>query len=669
MAKDASRAIMGSLVAGLLGAQAQETPPVAAADAQVERLRRMALAEIVSTPSKRDAPLFATPAGVSVITGEELRRLGVRSLADALRYVPGTQVASLDANKWAVSVRGFSDRFANKLLVLMDGRTVYSPIYGGTDWAVTDTLLEDVDRIEVVRGPGGTLWGANAVNGVINVITRPAGATAGAYLTGGGGNVDAFGAGRYGFATGTAGNLRGHVKYDDFQAFPLPDGSDNTDAWSRLQGGFRGDWEWEANRLMFQGAGFHLDRDQQVVRSIYLPPWSEQFTSTLEQDGGHLLGRWNHAFATAGELQVQTFWDRLEDTAPQSRFTTDIGDVELQHLVPLADWNSLTYGAGARLYSTDTAAMHESNATFHPPDRTYWLFNVFAQDEARLLDERLRLTAGVKFEHHEFTGWETQPGFRVAWVEPDERWMAWGAVSRAVREPSVAENDVTITLLPQPSPIPGLVAFPRSTGNRDLDAESLVAYEVGTRARVTPVVSLEVSGFLFDYHDLVQPRLTGDPFLEASLGVPYLVAPISAANLVDGKSYGVEVAAEWEVLDPWRLRAGYSWLKPDFSGDVFVGGGKDPAQQVFLRSTLELGPDVDLDVSARWVDQLPELDVPAYFGLDVRLAWRPRPWVEVAVVGRNLLDDQHAEFGAQASVTTAPSEVPRSVYGQVTFRF
>ena len=623
-------------VAGAPGAEAQTS----AALSSPGELKKMSLEELlnieVTTVSKRPEKLTESASAIQVITQDDIRRSGATSIPEALRLAPNLQVAQVDSSQWAISARGFNSTAANKLLVLIDGRSVYTPLYSGVFWDVQDTLLEDIDRIEVVSGPGATLWGANAVNGVINIITKSAKDTQGALLSAGGGTqLNDFAGARYGGKLGDNLYFRLYGKYFDRDNTVFADGSDAMNDWRMGQGGFRMDWlPPSGDAVTLRGDGYG--------GSFELPTPGD---TTV--DGQNVLGRWTHPLAEDSDLSVQLYWDRTHRRIP-NLFAEDLNtyDFDFQHRFPLGQRQRLIWGAGYRLMADKV--VNGPILAFLPPERNLQLFSGFVQDEIALVENRLLFTIGTKLEHNDFSGFEVQPSGRIAWT-PEDRHTLWAAISRAVRSPSRIDSDFYTF-------VPGFTNF---VGGTNFDSEKLIAYELGYRVRPLERLSVSLALFFNDYDDIRSVQQVG-------------TNTAVIANGLRGESYGAELSGSYQLTDWWRVRAGYTYLhkriflKPGAS-DLNNGTaeGNDPQHQVSLRSSVDLPGHVELDAGLRYVDRLPAPPVPGYVELDARLAWRPIKNVELAIVGQNLLDNRHPEFGAPAT----RQEIQRSVYGKVTWSF
>lgn len=620
----------------------------------------------VTSVSKTAEELSTAAAAIHVVTQDDIRRSGVTSIPEALRLVPGIQVARVDAHTWAISARGFNDVFANKLLVLQDGRSIYTPLFSGVYWDAQDTLLDDIDRIEVIRGPGATLWGANAVNGVINIITKSAKDTQGLLLTGGSGTEEHVFAGvRYGGKLGEHAHYRVYGKYFSRDDSALMGGGDANDHWQMSRGGFRVDWDPnEINHLTFQGDLYGGTAQQTYIRLSPVPPFTP-FADDSQYDlaGGNLLGRWTHPFGEDAEFMLQTWYDRTFRDAVVFEERRQTWDIEAQQRFSLFGRHDLIAGLGYRLMEDDTEGSF--SVSLDPEERITDVFSAFVQDKIALIHDRLWLTVGSKFEHNDYTGFEVQPSGRLTWA-PHQDHTLWASVSRAVRTPSRAESDVRLNQQPVFPPAVITSAF----GSSRYGSETLLAYELGYRVQPEARVSFDLALFYNDYDELRSLEFRG-----FQPGPPPHVALV-ADNKLEGITYGGELAVNYQPASWWRLRLAYSYLQmaletKDNSTDttsVAEFEGSSPENQVSLMSSLELPDNVSLDLWARYVDRLPGRNIDSYFTFDARLAWRPTKNLEFSVVGQNLFDNRHPEFRA-GLVEVQHTEVERSVYGKVTWHF
>ncbi|WP_447969393.1 TonB-dependent receptor plug domain-containing protein [Nitrospira sp. M1] len=612
----------------------------------------------VTSVSKKKQKLSGSAAAIFVITQDDIRRSGATSIPEALRMVPGLHVARLDNNKWAISARGFNSRFSNKMLVLLDGRNVYNSFFAGTIWETTDTLLEDIDRIEVIRGPGGTLWGVNAVNGVINIITKHSKVTHGGLVSGLGGSEDAIIGARYG------GQVRDDLHYRLFVKALNADTEFNQagahDDGRILRGGFRSDWDIDAhNVLMTEGGMYGGEVGQRVtLPTLTAPAFARAVDEDVEMRGGHILLRWDRRFSERSNMSFQFFYDRFHRKETVVEMTIDTLDFEFQHRVALPWSQDLVWGVGYRHWFDD----FRTSFTIAPAPRSksFRVLNGFIQDEISLFHDEVKLTVGSKISHNDFTGFEVQPSGRILW-QPVTQHAWWIAASRAVRLPSRAADNGAIVQPPNP---PALTVPVRLRGNQRLGPESLVAFEAGYRMTPVPELSIDVTGFYNLYDNLIDSKrvaLTPLPTFQF-------------ANNKEARTHGVEVAANLQVLDSWQIRGAYTYLNIDVETERGAFGFPDrdekgsPQHQASLRSLLSLPHDIELDSWLRFVDGLPSFSIPSYWELDVRLGWRPWERVELSIAGQNLLDTHHPEM-MPSFLQTQANEVQRSVYGKVTWSF
>jgi iron complex outermembrane receptor protein len=613
----------------------------AAAGEKPKVFKKMTLDELmdieVTSVSKRESTIGQSAAAVSVITQDDIRRSGATSIAEALRMAPGMEVARIDNSTWAISARGFNSSTANKLLVLMDGRSVYSPLYSGVFWDVQDTLMQDIDRIEVIRGPAGALWGANAVNGVINIITKDAKDTQGLLVTGGGGTEERdFAGARYGWKLGDDTFARVYVKHFERDETQLANGAPGADDWFMTQAGFRIDSNPSpANHYTLQGDIYGGARANGTALN----------SDNTDLGGGNVLGLWTHTLAQGGDIKLQMYYDRTERNIPMTfKENRDTFDIDFQYHVPLSARQDLTWGLGYRVTSDQVG--NSAVIKFIPSHRVEQLFSAFVQDEIQIVPDRLRLTLGTKIEHNDFSGFEVQPSARLLWTI-DKRQNAWAAVSRAVRTPTRLEEDLQI--------VAGSVSV---FGNRRFESETVIAYELGYRVQPVDWLALDVATFYNDYDKLRSVELVGNSFVED--------------NKLRGQTYGVELGSTLKAAEWWRIRTAYTYLQVQLQNNrgstdftSVASAGNDPMNQVYVRSSMDLPHHVELDGTVRYVSALTSQNVPGYVAVDVRLAWRPNEHMELALVGQNLLDNQHPEFGSGIN----RHEIERGAFVTFTYRW
>lgn len=627
----------------------------------------------VTSASKRVETLGKVAAAVSVLTGDDIRRSGATSIPDALRLIPGVQVARINGSKYAISARGFNGRFANKLLVLIDGRSVYTPLFSGVFWELQDTLLEDIDRVEVIRGPGATLWGANAVNGVINIITKPASQTQGLLMTGAAGDEErASGGIRFGdsFAGGD-GHYRIYAKHMRRDGGLTESGEDASDDMNRSRAGFRADWKsGTADAFTAQGG---ITTGRTGESSTLFEP-AAPFARTVEQRdrmlNADILGRWTRTLSATSEISLQAYASRETVHLPQVKATNDTLDVEFQHHVKPWEGHDIVWGAGYRLHSDDIESTF--SLSVEPVRRTEQVVNAFVQDEITLVPDTLRFTAGSKFERNGYSGIELQPSARLLWT-PAADHTFWTAVSRAVRTPSRAEDDIRIVQATRPGP-GGLPVTVEATGQRGFEAEDLLAFEAGYRTRPAANLSLDVAAFYNIYDNLLS--LEPGPAAFSASPAPRFAVPLLAGNGLNARTWGAEVAAEWQPVDSWRVRGTYTLLRMDTkpeagSGDSIsaaAADGSSPQHQFNLQSSADLTDDIELDVILRHVSDLPALRIDGYTTLDARIGWRVADGVELSLVGQNLVGGPRLEYRPEF-LSTDPTRVERSVYAKATLRF
>ncbi len=639
------------------------------ADASLESLMNMQ----VTSASKSPARFAQVAAAMYVITQEDIRRSGGTSIAELLRMVPGLDVAQINGSTWAISSRGFNDRFANKLLVLIDGRTVYTPLFTGVLWDAQDTLLEDIERIEVIRGPGASLWGANAVNGVINIITKHPRDTQGGLVTAGAGDQErGFGAVRYGAKTGDSGFYRFFAKSFRRGASADALGQDAGDDWYMLRGGFRSDWTLTPrDSLTVQGDIFNGNSGQVVpeIRSL-APVVVGNFPGRNIISGGDVLARWSRTISPRSETSLQVYYDRSDRDLIVLKELRDTVDVDFQHHLAVGARHDIIWGLGYRFTTDQTQG--SLTVSFNPASRGDNLNSAFLQDEISLVPDRLRLTVGIKVEHNDYNGSSVQPDFRLLWT-PHPAHALWGAVSRAIGTPGRANSDTryNASVFPGPGGVPIMVSL---LGNPQEEAEEVWAYQVGYRAQLSRRLTLDFAGF-YNSYDEIRGQQPGAPFLETSPSPVHIVLPLYGVNALKGNTRGVEIAPTWNVTHRWRLVGSYSWFQsalvayaPTLDSSLASANGNSPHHQWNLRSNVDLPGHVEFDTTVYYASRLNFYQVPGHTRLDARIAWHPMESSELSLVGQNLLDARHYEFGGASQVVEA-TQVKRSIFAKFTWRF
>ena len=613
----------------------------------------------VTSVSRHPEKLIEAASAIQVITQEQIRRSGATSIPEALRLADNLQVAQKNSHDWAISARGFNTDLGNKLLVMIDGRTVYTPLYSGVFWDVQDYLLEDIDRIEVISGPGGALWGANAVNGVINIITKSAKDTQGIYVDAGGGSQPHdFAGARYGGMLGPDTSFRVYSKYFDRGDETQADGKSASDSWRQGRAGFRIDSAASGrDGLTLQG-------------DFYDSHENEQAGGAADASGGNILGRWTRNLSNGSQLSLQSYFDQthLADPvgplmaaglpfSPAGVFYDDLTtyDVDFQHRFRVGGSNGIVWGMGFR--RTHDAVINAPALGFFPAVLDQNLYSAFVQDEIDLATS-LSFTIGTKLEHNDYTGFEFEPDARLSWTLSSSQNL-WAAVSRAVRTPSRIDHDLS-----EGTP-PYLVIL---KGGSDFTSEALIAYELGYRAQLTSTFTSSVSTFYNQYNDVRSTSIT-----------PVTLLPFYFANNLEGDTYGLEFSGNYQATDAWSLHAGYTLLRENLRvkpGQFDLSNGinetADPKHQVSMRSSLNLPWHIELDTGVRWVDSLlinngpTPGTVPSYFELDTRLAWHAGEHLELSLAGQNLLHNHHPEYGFPGPTQVA---IERSVYGKLAWRY
>jgi iron complex outermembrane receptor protein len=621
----------------------------------------------VTSASKKEQKMSEVPAAIFVITQEDIRHSGATNIPDLLRMVPGLDVAQINANTWAISARGFNLQFANKLLVLIDGRAVYTPLFGGVYWDTQDVPLEDIDRIEVIRGPGGTVWGANALNGVIEIITKKAADTHGGLIVAGGGTLaQGFGTAQYGGKLGEKSDYRVFTKYLNNGHLPGFDGQNAEDNWHLLHGGFRIDTRLSSkDSLTTQGDLYRGSEGSIIVHSVFNPPDNLLVNRLAQLSGGDVLTRWHHEFSDRSDITVQFYFDRYARSGPDHREVRNTYDFDFQHHFAWGERQDLVWGAGYRHTGDQTVGTIDQS--FVPADKSGELFNVFIQDQITLKPDRVYLTVGTKLEDNYFVGYDLLPSARIAWT-PNSSNSFWAAVSRASRTPTRRDIGLSAVLAALPGPAEVVLL-----GNPNIKSEHVIAYELGYRSQLNNRVSLDATIFYNMYSRLESVSPLPD-IIQAN--PPLLIHRKSFNDGIYGHTTGFEGALNWKVTHYWTLSPGYAFLQMHLHNDsesldrttALDIEGTSPHHQAQLRSHLDLRHNFNWDVNAYFVDRLPAPGIPSYTRVDSQLTWRARESLEFSIVGQNLLQDHHPEFN-HALQSVNSSQGKRSAYAKFTWKF
>jgi iron complex outermembrane recepter protein len=643
-------------------------------DRGAQQLKSLTLEQLgnieVTTQSKEPTEIWNTPAAIYVLTADDIRRSGVTSVPDALRLVPGVNVFRVNGSRnWAVGIRGLADQFSRYVLVLIDGRSVYTPLFGGVLWTINNVMLEDIDRIEVIRGPGGTIWGADAVNGVINIITKHSEDTKGTLVSAGGGNVDEntedirYGSEHNGWTWRT--DAFGFVRSPEYHIQNQP----NYD-WSRdAQAGFRLDRNSGSDEFTFQGDIYWGKFGDAQSLSTYQPPATFISYQSTNVSGGNLRTRWRRRFADKSDIYLQAYWSHDHRIGSNFGEERDTYDVDFLHRMAPTAHQQFTWGAGIRMSPSTTRHTIPADG-FNPADRTESIYNGFLQEELRLIPGKLSFIAGSKLEHNNYTGFEYQPNARLLFT-PTDKFSAWASVSRAVRIPDRVNEDIQDDLY---IPLP-ILTFLRISGNHNLISERLIAYEAGFRTLVHPRLYLSASGFYNAYRNIIAfgPLKPGAP-TNPPFPPGTRLFDIQYINGIHGATHGAEIAPDYQAASFWRIRSGFSYLnvdlkdEPGFTSTLTLTSlrGSNPTYQAFIESQINLPRHFEFDQSFRYVDSLPAQKVRAYTTADARVGWNPIKSLSLSVTGQNLFQPHHAEFGIDPSPTVY---IKRGVYAKLVWSY
>jgi iron complex outermembrane receptor protein len=636
------------------------------ADASLEQL----LNTRVTSVSRREEKLGRSAAAVFVITAEDIRRSGATNLPDVLRMAPGVDVQQVDASIWAISIRGFNSRYSNKVLVMVDGRSIYTPTFAGVYWDQQDLPLEDIDRIEVIRGPGATLWGANAVNGVISILTKSAKTTRGGLVTAGGGsNTQTLDTAQFGARAGPAGAYRVFARFLDVGNTAMPGGGPAYDRWSGVHGGFRSDWDLSPRDALMVEGDLFFHREHETVRAGWIPSASEGlFPTQFDAAGGSLLARWTHTSGSGAQTEVQAYYDAYRRTEFGAAEKVRSFDVEFQHHVSLGSRQEIVWGLGYR--GSPSSLTAGPALSLSPASRTDTLWSAFLEDEIRLTAS-LFLTVGGRLEHGPYAGWKDEPGARLAWSPGSGRNTVWLSAAKADHLPSRTDTGIQVDLQSQ-AVAPNILQVVRLYGNPRVDDEEVRDYEAGYRTRIADNFTVDVATFISFYKHLE----TYEPGpVSVTPGSPVLILlPMTFDNLSQGVDYGGEVSLNWTPSKRWRIRPSYSYLHATISLDPSSYGATSaslasgfPQNQFQIHSLFNLDRKTEFDQSVYYMARLPGSAIPGHTRLDVRLARRIGENIEVSLVGQNLLRPRTVEFGD--AFNTIGTASLRSVYGRIAWHF
>jgi iron complex outermembrane recepter protein len=646
--------------------------PVYANDLQPADLVNLSLEQLgnieVTSVSKKSEKATEAAAAIFVITQEDIRRSGMTSIPEVLRLVPGLNVAQSGSHQWAISSRGFNDQFANKMLVLIDGRTVYTPLYSGVYWDVQDTPLQDVEQIEVIRGPGATQWGANAVNGVINIITKNAKDTQGTLVSQTVGNIDrSLTTMRHGAKISENAYARGYVKYDDRDEHRTASGTGAHDQWNKAQAGFRSDIKSDDGQKIMLQVDIYQAGENYNIR-----PASLTAVDAREQvKGGNILGKWDNKISSTSDVSVQMYYDSARRNNIIYDSNTQTFDVDLQHVWTAIPSHEVVWGGSYRLIESNI--LSTPYIGFTPQKSSDNLFSAFIQDKITLHEKDVFLTLGSKFEHNDYTGFEAQPSARLSWLV-DSKQTLWTSVSRAVRTPDISTSSGTILVSPISS---GPTVYLARSG-ADTKSEELVAYEAGYRIQPADNISIDTSVYYNDYSRLALGQLgaASGPFTSGALGGTYFIQSVIPVNTGTAHAWGGEISVKWNPYSYQEFTGGYALQQLKFDQQDVYGysyNGKSPQQQFNISSTTLFPHGVEWTNALYYVDPLKALDLyssqgtKAYYRLDMRLAWQAMTGMEISLVGQNLLYSSHKEFNGFLYQNSA--EVPPSFYANVTWKF
>lgn len=631
---------------------------------EIDKLSLKSLGNIVTSVSRKPEDSFRAAAAIYVITNDDIKASGATHIAEVLRGVPGLDVAQVTSSEWAISSRGFNGVFANKLLVQVDGRTIYTPLFAGVYWDIQNIPLEDIERIEIIRGPGATQWGANAVNGIINIITKSAADTQGTYISTLVGNqarsvTDV----RYGGKIGENTYYRTYAEFSDRSSTIASDNSNGQNSWRTGKTGFRSDWNVSGSRkITLQGDAYSsAENFYHISPSFTSITGADSFKDKLSSRGANIIGKWEEKHNADFQSTFQTYMDFQHIDYASLNQDIYTFDFDYQTAWKASDRHDIMWGADTRFIGIDMTGARDIVVANDIKRET--VLSAFLQDTYAISPQELYFTLGSKLEHNSFTGIEVEPSARLAWY-PDNKQTVWTAISRAVRTPSIVESGFVFN---SQTIAPGVIA--QQQFNTDLKSEDLIAYEVGHRIKPTQKLSFDSTAFINDYRKLT----TFEPLPLVDAGGGNFYQPLQLNTLGAGHAYGFEESASWDATDIWNLKANYSYinliLDNGISQDITFKGQKGdiPHHQFMLRSELYLPQDVRFINAGYYVSKLPNQGVSSYFRFDTQVIWKATKNIELSLVGQNLLDNRHSEFGA--SLNETQNQMPRAVYGRISFRY
>lgn len=624
---------------------------------------------IVTSATKKPEKISKSSTAIFVITQEDIQRSGVSTVPEALRMAPGIHVARIDANKWSISARGFSGRFANKLLVMKDGRTLYNPFFSGVYWDVQNAQIENIERIEIITGPAAALWGANAVNGVINIISQSAISTTGSKVSSEIGSRIKKGFLRHGGQFSDDLYYRLSVDYLNHDDSVTPLGADSSDHWDHGETGFKLDWHYsEQTQIDIQGDYFRGESNHTSrIRPSLIAPFQIEEDVNVKKEGANVITQIKHQFSDQNNLQFKFYFDYISRDSKTINQQFHTYDWELNHYIQLSDVYSLNWGGGYRMIDDQIKGL--ADISINQASKTTHFYNAFIHNEFTLLPEQLKTVLALRIDHNHYSGFEFQPTARINW-SPDTNHNLWAAVSRAVKTPSRAiDSRIEQTTIPVNPP--QLVAL---IGNPDVDSEEVIAYELGYKFNLGNRFHFNLSGY-YNVYDELRSFEPGAPVLQTATDTIHVLVPFGNDNKLEGESVGFELSAHWHVNTYLSLKSAYSYNKISLhkkDNSQATGSENDegttPQQQFSLRSELNFNPEWSADLWFRFVDRLPTQSINAYATFNAKLTWEPVPGLELSLIGKNLASAKQLEYNPEI-VNITPSKTKRSILGRIVWQF